>query len=58
MLTALADFWDWSPPLEATKTPKPKPRPQPVFIGDILLTRGGEPELLRRWREDADRNAD
>ncbi|MDJ0629777.1 MAG: hypothetical protein QNJ44_16075 [Rhodobacter sp.] len=58
MLTAFAEFWTWPDTVETTSAPQPKPRPQPVLIGDILTTRGGEPELLRRWREDSDRDAD
>ena len=53
MLTAFAEFWAWTPPAEKAATgPGPKSRPAPVFIGDILMSRGGEPELLHRWREE------
>ena len=58
MLGTLADFWSWPATAPATTAPEPKPRPGPVFIGDILMSRGGEPELLRNWRDDASRAND
>ena len=56
MFAAIADHWVFpSERAEDTTAPPPKPRPQPLLMGDILMTRGGEPEFLRRWREDRDR---
>lgn len=52
MIATLADFWAHRPPAAETG-PRPPRRHAPVLMGDILVTRGGEPELLIRWREDS-----
>lgn len=54
MLATLADFFVLPPVPETRTTPAPDPLPRsgPLLMGDILTTRGGEPELLLRWRED------
>ena len=58
MIAVLSNFWAGITISVPTTAPKPPRRTEPVFIGDILLARGGEPELLRKWREEAERDGD
>ncbi len=53
MFAGIADFWSF---LEAPAANKPAPprRHAPVLMTDILVSRGDQPELLIRWREDRD----
>ncbi len=56
MIAVLSNFWAGITIPLPTTAPKPPRRTDPVFIGDILHARGTEPEFLRRWREEADRD--
>lgn len=55
MTATFAGFWALFDAPAAATAPPPRRRSGPVLMGDILVTRGGEPELLIRWREDRDR---
>lgn len=60
MIATLSNVWDWVFEAEdaAATGPELPRRAPPVLMGDILISRGGEPELLRRWREDRARGSD
>ncbi len=50
MFAAFADFWTgWDGP-EVASAPEPKRVPAPLLIGDVVTSRGGEPEFLIQWR--------
>ncbi len=55
MSAALASIWTLFDAPVAKSAPPPRRRSGPVLMGDILVVRGDEPELLIRWREDRDR---
>lgn len=54
MTAAFASFWNLFEVTDTTTAPVPRRRRGPVLIGDILMSRGTQPELLIRWREDRD----
>ncbi len=56
MIAVLSNLWSGITIPVPTTAPKPPRKTEPVFIGDILHARGGEPELLRKWREEAERD--
>jgi hypothetical protein len=52
MIATLANVWTWVCHTDTAPAPRPKRRGGPVLIGDIMMARGDQPELLIRWTED------